>query len=215
MWCERRSASVWAFLAASRCWRSSSASRRAKYSSSFLLGFSAMAQGVEGGAGAGLAPGLRGLGSAGTGAGGCGWGATGCAGRPRLMKRSRAAAIFSRTFATCSLTCLHPRVAVANSAHTHSVLRRMSSLHREKETGTILAAQDRGDPSLRVGHDPDHVAAGVTDAGDVVRRAVRVVAHVAPHHLPAGFELGRRARVRRVAAVAVGEVQLEDLAALL
>src|SRR5205807_8491232 len=49
MWCERRSASVWVFLTASRCWRSSSASRRAKYSSSFLLGFSAMAQGVAGG----------------------------------------------------------------------------------------------------------------------------------------------------------------------
>src|SRR5438552_10514364 len=171
-----------------------------------------LAGGLEGGAG--LAPGLRGLGSAGTGAAGSGWAGAGCAGRPRLMKRSRAAAIFSRTFATCSLTCLHPRVAVANSAHTHSVLRRMSSLHREKETGTILAAQDRGDPSLRVGHDPDHVAAGVTDAGDVVRRAVRVVAHVAPHHLPAGFELGRRARVRRVAAVAVGDGQLEHFAAL-
>src|SRR2546422_8248640 len=158
------------------------------------------AGGLEGGAGAGLAPGLRGLGSAGTGAGGCGWGGAGCAGRPRLVKRSRAAAIFSRTFATCSLTCLHPRVAVANSAHTHSVLRRMSSLHREKETGTILAAQDRGDPSLRVGHDSDHVAAGVTDAGDVVRRAVRVVTHVAPHHLPTGFELGRgpRSEERRV-----------------
>src|SRR3989441_10761103 len=107
------------------------------------------AGGLEGGAGAGLAPGLRGLGSAGTGAAGCGWAGAGGAGRPRLVKRSRAAAIFSRTFATtfatCSLTCLHPRVAVANSAHTHSVLRRMSSLHREKETGTILAAQDRSD----------------------------------------------------------------------
>src|SRR2546426_8301530 len=133
------------------------------------------AGGLEGGAGAGLAPGLSGLGSAGTGAGGCGWAGAGCAGRPRLVKRSRAAAIFSRTFATCSLTCLHPRVAVANSAHTHSVLRRMSSLHREKETGTILAAQARADPPLRGGLVSATVAPAVAVAGVVIRRAVRVV----------------------------------------
>src|SRR3989454_6039068 len=182
-----------------------------------------LAGALEGGSGAGLAPGLSGLGcvgagAAGAGAAGCGWAGAGGAGRPRLVKRSRAAAIFSRTFATtlatCSLTCLHPRVAVANSVHTHSVLRRMSSLHREKETGTILAAQDRGDPSLRVGHDSDHVAPGVADAGDVVRRPVRVVAHVAPHHLPTDFELGRGLRVRRVATVAVRDGQLQHFAAL-
>src|SRR5437773_3937288 len=40
MWWERRSASTAARCAAARCWRSSSASRRAKYSSSFLLGLS-------------------------------------------------------------------------------------------------------------------------------------------------------------------------------
>src|SRR5256884_2648426 len=42
MWWERRSASTAARCAASRCWRSNSASRRAKYSSSFLLGLSGM-----------------------------------------------------------------------------------------------------------------------------------------------------------------------------
>src|SRR5207244_9484191 len=128
----------------------------------------------EGDSGVGLAPGLSGLGcvgggagAAGAGAAGGGWAGAGRAGRPRFMKRSRAAAIFSLPFATCSLTCLHPRVAVANSAHTHSVLRRMSSLHREKETGTILAAQDRGDPSIRVGYDSDHVTSGLAAAGGV------------------------------------------------
>src|SRR5438552_17708814 len=151
-----------------------------------------LAGGLEGGSGVGLAPGLSGLGCVGAGAGaagaaGCGWAGASGAGRPRLVKRSRAAAIFSLTFASWSVTCLHPRVAVATSAHTHSVLRRMSSLHREKETGTILAAQDRGDPSLRVGHDSDHVAAGVEDAGDVVSRPVRAVEHVAPPHLATGL----------------------------
>src|SRR5256886_15308972 len=173
-----------------------------------------LAGALEGGSGAGLAPGLSGLGCVRAGAAGCGWAGAGRAGRPRLVKRSRAAAIFSRTFATCSLACLHLRVAVANSAHTHSVLRRMSSLHGEKETGTILAAQDRGDASLRVGHDPAHVAAGVTDAGDVVRRAVRVVTHVAQHHLPDGFELDRGARIRSVAAVELRDGQNEHFAAL-
>src|SRR5438552_10689313 len=125
-----------------------------------------LAGGLEGGSGVGLAPGLSGLGcvgagAAGAGAAGCGWAGASGAGRPRLVKRSRAAAIFSLTFATCSLTCLHPRVAVANSAHTHSVLRRMSSLHREKETDTILPAGARGAASLRVGRDSDHVAGGV------------------------------------------------------
>src|SRR5207245_9168805 len=161
------------------------------------------AGGLEGGSGGGRARGLGGwgwggggAGAAGAGAAGGGWAGAGRAGRPRFMKRSRAAAIFSLTFATCSLTCLHPRVAVANCAHTHSVLRRMSSLHRQTEAGPILAAQDRGDPSLRVGHDSDHVAAGVADAGDVVRRPVRVVAHVAPHDLATGLEVGRGLRVR-------------------
>src|SRR2546429_2802280 len=42
MWWDRRSASTAARCAASRCWRSNSASRRAKYSSSFLLGLSGM-----------------------------------------------------------------------------------------------------------------------------------------------------------------------------
>src|SRR5437667_5839277 len=59
--------------------------------------------GARGGGGGGGGGG--GAGAAGAGAAGGGWAG---AGRPRLVKRSRAAAIFSLTFATCSLTCLHP-----------------------------------------------------------------------------------------------------------
>src|SRR3989449_11169031 len=63
----------------------------------------------------------------------------GCAG----FARWRAAAIFALTFCTCSLICLHPEVAIINSAHVNSVLRRMSSLHRVKDTGAVPAAQGR------------------------------------------------------------------------
>src|SRR5256712_11948766 len=91
------------------------------------------------------------------------------------LVRWRAAAIFALTFCTCSLICLHPEVAIVNSAHISSVLRRMSSLHRVKDTGSVLAAQGRGVAALRVRHDPHHVPAGGRHAGDLVRRAVRVV----------------------------------------
>src|SRR2546422_8335213 len=77
----------------------------------------------------------------------------GCAG----FARWRAAAIFALTFCTCSLICLHPEVAIINSAHVNSVLRRMSSLHRVKNTVDILAAQRQGVAALRVPHDPHHV----------------------------------------------------------
>src|SRR5947209_14911608 len=95
-------------------------------------------------------------------------------------------------FAYWSLTCLHPEVATITSAHIHSVLRRMSSLHRKKDTSAVLAAQCRGVAALRVRHDPHHVLARVGHAGDVVGRAVRVVAYVAPHHPSRRLELGGR-----------------------
>src|ERR1700704_6735112 len=98
---------------------------------------------------------------------------TGCAGGAGFT-RWRAAAILSLIFCTCSLICLHPEVAIVNSAHISSVLRRMSSLHRVKDAGSILAAQGRGVAALRMRHDPHHVPAGVGHAGDLVRRAVRV-----------------------------------------
>src|SRR5690349_11143870 len=140
------------------------------------------------------------LGCAGAGAGGAvaagagaGWGLG--------ALRCRAASIFAFTIAHCSLICLHPEVAIVTSAHIHSVLRRMSSLHRVKDARTILAAQRRGGAPLRVRHEPDHVPAGVADARDVARRAVRVVAHVPPHDPLARLELGAGARVHDVAAV--------------
>src|SRR6266550_7161878 len=41
---------------------------------------------------------------------------TGCTG----FARWRAAAIFALTFCTCSVICLHPEVAIINSAHVNS-----------------------------------------------------------------------------------------------
>src|SRR6266576_4967148 len=112
------------------------------------------------------------LGGGEAGGGGGGVAATSCdgtdcgvagAGWPGLV-RCRAAAILSLIFCTCSLICLHPEVAIVNSAHISSVLRRMSSLHRVKDTGAVLAAQGRGVAALRVRHDPHHVPAGVRHA---------------------------------------------------
>src|SRR2546427_4298701 len=71
-------------------------------------------------------------GAAATSCDGTGCGVAG-AGWPGFV-RCRAAAILSLIFCTCSLICLHPEVAIVNSAHISSVLRRMSSLHRVKDT---------------------------------------------------------------------------------
>src|SRR5260370_34538823 len=80
---------------------------------------------------------------------------TACVGCPGFT-RWRAAAIFALTFCTCSVICLHPEVAIIKRAHVNSVLRRMSSLHRVKDTGAVLATQARGDAELRLRHDPHH-----------------------------------------------------------
>src|SRR3989442_11748638 len=124
---------------------------------------------------------------------GVGVGAVGCGAG---WFRWRTASIFALIVASCLLTasltcvtCLQPRVAVANSAHIHSVLRRMSSLHREKDAGAVLAAQHPGVAPLGVRHDAHHVAAGAAHAGDVARGAVRVFAPVTPHDLAVRREL--------------------------
>src|SRR6266513_6545595 len=155
-----------------------------------------------------------GEGGAGSGGNAVGGGATGWGVAVRPRRSAIFCSIVCLIFAYCSLTCLHPEVAIANSAHIHSVLRRMSSLHRVKDTGSVLAAQDRGVAALRVWHDAHHVAAGVADAGDVAGRAVGVVPHVAPHHPVARFELRRRALVHHVAAVAVRNRDLEHVASV-
>src|SRR6266480_5794225 len=127
------------------------------------------------------------------------------------LTRWRAAAIFALTFCTCSVICLHPEVAIINSAHVNSVLRRMSSLHRVKDTGAVLAAQGRGVAALRVRHDPHHVPTGVRHPGDLVRRAVRVVPHIAPHHAVRRLELGGRAGLHHIPPIAVRHRDLEHL----
>src|SRR5882762_5628669 len=149
-----------------------------------LYGTSRAGSGTSGACRAGLGGGVAAT-SWGAGIAGCGVTGAGCAG----LFRWRAAAILSLIFCTCSLICLHPEVAIVNSAHISSVLRRMSSLHRVKDTGSVLAAQGRGVAALRVRHDPHHVPAGVRHACDLVRRAVRVVPHVAPHHTIRRLEL--------------------------
>src|SRR6266702_4775307 len=146
------------------------------------------------------------------------WGAAGggCTGAGCAGVRPRRSAIFASIacliLAYWSPICSHPEVAIPNTAQIHSVLRRMSSLHRVKDAGSVLAAQGRRVAALRVRHDPHHVPAGVRDAGDVVRRAVGVVAHVAPHDPSTRFEFGGGALVRHVPPVPMRDRDLEDLA---
>src|SRR5437763_4678586 len=142
--------------------------------------------------------------------GGAGGGGGGVGTRPRRW--AIFASMVCLIFAYWSLICLHPEVATITSAHIHGVLRRMSSLHRKKDTGAVLAAQGRGVAALRVRHDPHHVAAGVVHAGDVVGRAVRIVTHVAPYHPLRRLELGGRRRVHHIAPVPVSDRDLQYFA---
>src|SRR5205823_7376667 len=70
--------------------------------------------------------------------GGAGGGGGGVGTRPRRW--AIFASMVCLIFAYWSLICLHPEVATITSAHIHGVLRRMSSLHRKKDTGAVLAA---------------------------------------------------------------------------
>src|SRR5438093_2984365 len=156
------------------------------------------------GSGAGEVAGAAGSACAGPAAGaGSGFAGAGDADWPRSP------AIFCLRLASWVLNCSHPEVAIANSAHVHSVLRRISSLHGEKDTGAVLAAQHRSVAPLRVRHDPHHIPAGARDPGDGVRRPVRVLARVAPDDAAAGLELGRRAGVTDVAPFAWGDRELQ------
>src|SRR5207245_4341931 len=111
-----------------------------------------------------------------------------------------------------SLILSHPVVATANSAKSAIVLRRMTSLHGLEDAGAVQAAQQCLVATLRVGHDPHHVARHAADSRDVVRRSVRVVPDVPPHHPRVGFELGCRARGGHVTPVAVRDRQHQLLA---
>src|SRR5713101_10194716 len=127
-----------------------------------LYGTSRAGRGTAGACRGGLGGGVAATSWAGVA--GCGVAGAGCAG----LFRWRAAAILSLIFCTCSLICLHPEVAIVNSAHISSVLRRMSSLHRVKDTGSVLAAQGRRVAALQVRHDPHHIPTGVRHPGDLV-----------------------------------------------
>src|SRR6266566_3940359 len=108
----------------------------------------------------------------------------------------------------------HPEVATINSAHIASVLRRIASLQRKEDAGTVLTAQQLRVAALRMRHDPHHIAAGVAYAGDIVHRSIRVVCDIAQHNLAVGLELGRGLRISDVAAIAVRDRQRELLATL-
>src|SRR6267378_1748734 len=124
--------------------------------------------------------------SAVSGAGRAGGGVVVCVAvdRPRSLSH----ASFSLAFAAS--TWSHPEVATINSAHIASVLRRIASLQREEDAGAILTAQNRSIAALRVRHNPDDVAAGIADTGDIVHRPVRILGDVAQDDLRIGFELG-------------------------
>src|SRR6059036_391048 len=139
-----------------------------------------------------------------TGAGGGDW----VVERPRNLSH----ASFSLAFAVSIWS--HPEVATINSAHIASVLRRIASLQRKEDAGTVLTAQQLRVAALRMRHDPHHIAAGVAYAGDIVHRPIRVVCDIAQHNLAVGLELGRGLRISDVAAIAVRDRQCQLLATL-
>src|SRR2546425_1407664 len=141
-------------------------------------------------------------------------GRTGAGGGDCVVERPRNLSHASFSLAFAVSTWSHPEVATINSAHIASVLRRIASLQRKEDAGTVPTAQQLGVAALRMRHDPHHIAAGVTHAGDIVHRAVRVICDVAQHHLTVRLELGRRLRVRDVAAIAVRDRQRQLFATL-
>src|SRR3989454_4840638 len=156
------------------------------------------------GPGGGGAPTAGGVPGVGGGAAGCrGAGTTGRMAVSPDGTAGRAAACVAGLrpliLSIASLILSHPVVATANSAKSASVLRRMTSLHGLEDAGAVQAAQQCLVATLRVGHDPHHVARHAADSRDVVRRSVRVVPDVPPYHPSVGLELGRGARVRHVA----------------
>src|SRR6266496_2566135 len=168
---------------------------------------------VCGGSRTGRAPGCPAAGRPGTGvvmgagAGRLAVSAAGTTGRAAVV-----VGFWPRILSIASLILSHPVVATANSAKSASVLRRMTCLHGLEDAGAVRAAQQWFVAALRMGHDAHHVARHVANPRDVVRRAVGVVADVSPHHPRVGLELGRRARVRHIAPVAVGDREHQLLA---
>src|SRR5687768_10461303 len=110
------------------------------------------------------------------------------------VERPRSLSQASFSFALAASTCSHPKVATVNSAHIASVLRRITSLQREEDAGAVLTAQNQSVATLRMRHDPHHIAAGVAHAGDIMHRTVRILCDVAQHDLVLGLELGGRLR---------------------
>src|SRR2546426_6306076 len=141
-------------------------------------------------------------------------GRTGAGGGDCVVERPRNLSHASFSLAFAVSTWSHPEVATINSAHIASVLRRIAGLQRKEDAGTVLTAQQLGVAALRMRHDPHHIAAGVTHAGDIVHRPVRVICDVAQHHLTVRLELGRRLRIRDVAAIAVRDRQRQPFATL-
>src|SRR5882672_3844923 len=141
-------------------------------------------------------------------------GRTGAGGGDCVVERPRILSHASFSFAFAASTWSHPEVATINSAHIASVLRRIASLQREEDAGAILTAQNRSIAALRVRHNPDDVAAGIADTGDIVHRPVRILGDVAQDDLRIGFELGGRLGIGDVPPVAMRDRQRQLFAAL-
>src|SRR6266550_9027454 len=69
-----------------------------------------------------------------------GAGRTGGGGGAWVVTRPRSLSHASFNFAFAASTWSHPEVATINSAHIASVLRRIASLQREEDAGTVLTA---------------------------------------------------------------------------
>src|SRR5580765_5025487 len=92
-------------------------------------------------------------------------GRTGAGGGDCVVERPRSLSHASFSLAFAASTWSHPEVATINSAHIASVLRRIASLQRKEDAGAVLATQYRSVTTLRMRHDPHHVAPGVANAG--------------------------------------------------
>ena len=85
--------------------------------------------------------------------------------------------------------------------------------HRLEDDEAVGRAHQRIGGAFGVRHHAEHVALAVEDAGDVAQRAVRVV-DIAEGDAVLGFEFVERALVGVVAALAVGDREVQDLAAV-
>ena len=84
-------------------------------------------------------------------------------------------------------------------------LEHSESVRSGRHRGGGVGAESRFDGVLGVRHEPDDVAAGISQPGDVVQRPVRVDIEIAEHHESVAFELFECLVIRDEPALAVLE----------